>query len=134
LEYDSIPNYDLIVTMIRDIGGADFKGDFYPGVVAYDWQVPIGDVPAKVEVVDEIAAAEGAVAIGGEHITPNQEERVVRRKSSRGIFTPFMNAVGRAAAGARSGGVRRDTFMLEPTPPTSEPRMHLRSRRYLRNS
>jgi serine/threonine protein kinase len=107
LGYESIPNYDLIHDWIRDIGGHDT----FPGIVPYDWDVPVSVSPVKEDIhpVVEIALAEGGP---------------VRR--SRGIFTPFVNLGGRAGIGGRSGG------RLEPTPPTSEPRMHLRSRRYIR--
>jgi hypothetical protein len=77
----------------------------YPGVVPYDWQVPIGRdvVLVSKPTIDEIAVAEGGASIKDDvypiAITPVevQEDRGVTRarRSSRGIFTPFMNAVGR---------------------------------------
>lgn len=121
LGYDSVPDYDLIYKLIRDIAG---KGDgFSPGSMLYDWQLDVAQEedpctqpvielqenhPAELEedcVMPDAEESVDAMEAGNTEGPPAKFIKTLASRSIKGrtrsavaslrALKPFLNAGGR---------------------------------------
>ncbi|KAL3899455.1 MAG: hypothetical protein SGCHY_002029 [Lobulomycetales sp.] len=142
LGYDSVPDYDLIYKLIRDIAG---KGDgFSPGSMLYDWQLDVAqeedpctqpvielqeNQPAELEedcVMPDAEESVDAMEAGNTEGPPAKFIKTLASRSIKGrtrsavaslrALKPFLNAGGRKSpsVGSSSGTIEdRDDAIVE---------------------